>query len=119
MENHNRRSNNGSDNEMSELQKLIQTKAASAYEALAAKLSDGRKYVIINTNNNKNDGAKNRRPTTLDAMVFAHLLFQLRSPMGEKLLRPMVRNDYIAFINSSNERNAMVLSVSTRCRFRF
>lgn len=53
------------------------------YATLALLLEDGRRYLIT-------EGASDS-PTSLDALVFAHLAFQLRSPMGEVLLRPLVR----------------------------
>ena len=49
------------------------------YESLSLLLQDGRKYLA------------GQKPTSLDALAYAHLAFHMRSPMGEVLLRPMVR----------------------------
>ena len=53
--------------------------AAECYESLALLLQDGRAYLAGD------------RPTSLDALVYAHLAYHMRSPMAKELLRPMVR----------------------------
>ena len=62
------------------------------YATLALLLEDGRRYLIT-------EGATSDVPTSLDALVFAHLAFHLRSPMGETLLRPLVWTRSHLYVN--------------------